>query len=306
MKFPDYVPPAVQEYIAILLEGQHGNPGWLAVKDKPGHEYIAEIVAFLQRFEKPDEVIQEMFHHLEDAKLSEADLKQFMNAAWVANPDHKKYRDAIRKADKLRLDIAKSAEALSRQLNEILRLPLTDTPMTFYSLPALLRSTDNRDDPAMWPLMRPYVLGEPIEQSGEATAPAVADEVTVTVDRSVKVTICEANPDPAHNVWPDLRYAWGIAPDLPQLLETVAKAARDYEPRFYGRIGDAIAKQKPSPKTEYIRALRSMLKDARIDETPAVRNAIACVTTVALNDPDMVASYDDVRQALGLKQKSAG
>ena len=269
MRFPDYVPLAVQQYITALLYGSGNESGWVAVAKEPGNEYIAEVVAFLHRFEKTDENIREMFRHLERAKLSEADQKKFMNAAWTSRTDFAKYRAAEKKAANLNQDIATKAEELAGLLDEIQWLGLSDLPMAFYNVRTLLHESDSRDDDlTMWRVKRHDLTGK--------SAGANAD------------------------------YAWRIAPSLANLLGTVAKAASNYEPRFHGRIGAAIELRQHNPKYEFIRAFWNMLDKAKIPATRPVLNAIACMTSVALADRDIIASYDDVRQALGLKKKASG
>jgi hypothetical protein len=265
VKFPDYVPLAVQQYITALLYGSGNKPGWVAIAKEPGNEYIAEVVAFLQRFEKKDVDIEKMFSHLNDANLSDADKKLFVNFAWAALTDYGKYRDAVKKAEKLNQDIAIKAEELAGLLDAIQGHGLSDVPIEFYDVRTLLRETDNPND-LTWRGMN-------------------CDNLT------------------GGSAGENALYAWGIAPSLAELLGTVAKAASNYEPQFYGRIGAAVGRQH-NPKTEYLRAFGHLLAEARIERTPAVLNAVACIATVAINgDP---ATYDDVKQALGLKQKPAG
>ncbi len=268
MSFPAYVPAAVQKYISARLYGSDGSTGWVNAANEPGSEWIAEIVAFLQRFEKQNELIQEMFRHLDDAMLSEADQNEFMNAAMTSRTDFKKYRVAVDKAAELNQDIATKAKELARLLDEIQGHGLSDVPMEFYDVRTLLRETDNRRDLTWWGVNRRNLTGE---SAGE-----------------------------------NALYAWGIAPSLAELLGTVAKAASNYEPRFYGRTGAAIERRGHNPKTEFIRAFGYMLDKAGIPATPPVMNAMACMTTIAIDDGDTIASYGDVKQALGLKQKPAG
>lgn len=267
MSFPAYVSAAVQKYIAALLYGADGTAGWVNAAKEPGNEWIAEIVAFLHRFEKQDELIQEMFSHLNDANLSDAAKKLFVNFAWAALTDYGKYRDAVKKAKELNQDIAIKAEELARLLDEMQGHGLSDVPMEFYDVRTLLRETDNPNDLTWWRMNCDNLTG------GSAGENAL--------------------------------YAWGIAPSLAELLGTVAKAASNYEPQFYGRIGAAVGRQH-NPKTEYLRAFGHLLAEARIERTPAVLNAVACIATVAINDGETIATCDDVKQALGLKQKPAG
>jgi hypothetical protein len=268
VSFPAYVPAAVQKYISARLYGSDGARGWVNAAKEPGNEWIAEIVAFLQRFERQNELIQEMFRHLDDAMLSEADQHQFMNAAMVSRTDFTKYRDAVKRAAKLNQDIATKAEELAGLLDAIQGRGLSDLPMEFYDVRTLLHETDNRRDLTWWGVNRGNLTGK---SAGE-----------------------------------NALYAWGIAPSLAELLGTVAQAASNYEPRFYGRTGAAIEKRQPNPKTEFIRAFGYMLAEAGIPATPPVMNAMACMTTIAIDDGDTIACYDDVKQALGLKQKPAG
>lgn len=268
MSFPAYVSAAVQQYISARLYGSDGTMGWVNAAKEPGNEWIAEIVAFLQRFERQNELIQEMFRHLDDAMLSEADQKQFMNAAMTSRTGFKKYRVAVDKAAKLNQDITTKAEELARLLDAIQGCGLSDLPMEFYDVRTLLRETDNRRDLTWWPVNRDNLTGQ---SAGE-----------------------------------NALYAWGISPSLAELLCTVAKVASNYEPRFYGRTGAAIERRQHNPKTEFIRAFGYMLAEAGIPATPPVMNAMACMTTIAIGDGDTIACYDDVKQALGLKQKPAG
>ena len=120
MKFPDYVPLAVASYISRLVDGDgHDIKGWAAFAKEPGNESIAEMVAFLRRFEKKDIRIKETFSYLSAANLSDDDMKQFVNAAYASLTDYKKYRDAVKNAAKLNHDIAIKAEELARLLDEI-------------------------------------------------------------------------------------------------------------------------------------------------------------------------------------------
>lgn len=266
MNFPAYTPPAVQQYITALLYDANGTRGWVAAAKEPGNKWIAEIVAFLQRFEKPDEEIQEMFRHLDDANLSEADQRNFMNAAWSSLTDFVKYRNIVKETSKLNKDIATKAKELATLLNQIQGHGLSGLPMTFYDVRTLLHETDNQRDWTWWKANRDKLVGE---SAGE-----------------------------------DVRYAWSAAPSLSELLGTVAEAASDYSPCFNGRIGAAIRPSLHNRKTEFIRAFADGLDDAGIPMTTSeVINAIAGMTTVAINDGTTIASRDDVKQALGLKKK---
>ncbi len=267
MRFPAYVPAAVRVHIERLIDGDgHGFRGWGAVAKEPGNEWIASVVDFLRRFEKKDERIKAMFRHLDAAGLPESSQKDFVNAAWLALADHAKYRAILKDAKKRLKDIARQAEELAMLLRGITDHGLSGMPMGFYSVRALLRET-NGDD-RLWPLMREKLL--PIPGDPEANG---------------------------------LDYIWGIAPKVPDLLDTVAKAAIEYQPQFGGRIGAAIEKRERNSKTQFLRAFGHELAEVRIEPSPDLINAMACMAAVALNNIDV--TYGDVTQALDLKGTGA-
>ena len=262
MKFPDYVPLVVVSYISRLVDGDgHHIKGYAAVAEDPGNEEIAEIVGYLRRFEKKDERIEEMFSYLSAAKLSDDDKILFVRASYASLTNFKKYRDAVKKAAKLNDDIAIKAAELAHLLDDIQGLGLSYVPLEFQDVRTLLHETDNRRDLTWWRVTRDKLTGK--SAGGNAL------------------------------------YAWGIAPSLTELLSTVAKAARNYKPQFGGRIGAGIEKRQNNDKTQYLRAFGHEL--GKIAMTPTILNAMACIATVALNDPDIVVCNDDVRQALDLK-----
>ena len=297
MRFPGYVPDAVQNYITALIDGDGSYKGWAVVTNEPGLEWLVPVVAFLRRFETQDEVIRECFQYLAQEKFSDADKKRFVNAAWVAlASDYPQYRQHLKNAEKQREEIAKKAAELATLIREISRHGLSDLPMEFDDVRTLLRETDGTDP--IWPIMRRHLLGEPMEPPSENAA--TDDEVEVIVCREVEIKIGTAQKlAPVAQLREDIGYTWGIAPGLPELLDTVARAARNYEPQFYGRIGAAIEKRQNNDKTQYLRAFRHELDG--FDMTLPILNAMACMATVALNDPNVVVSCDDVKQALDLK-----
>jgi predicted nucleic acid-binding protein len=96
-----------------------------------------------------------------------------------------------------------------------------------------------------------------------------------------------------------LRYAWGTAPDLSELIDTLAQAARDFKPIESGFIGAAIESRQRSEKTEYLRAFGNLFTDAHhLKVSIAVMQAMAVVANVVINLPDVDVTYDDVRKAL--------
>ena len=264
MRFPAYVPAAVADDISRFVDGDGNHvKGWGAVANNPGNEWIAEVVTFLRRFEKKDKRIEDMFSYLSAANLSDVDMKRFVNAAHASLTDYKKYRDAVKKAAKLNHDIEIKAEELALLLDDIQGHGLFYLPREFQDVRTLLHETDNPRDLTWWRANRDNLTGK------SAAANAV--------------------------------YTWGIAPSLADLLGTVAKAARNYEPQFGGRIGAAIKNRVSNSKTQFLRAFGHELAEACIEPSPDVLNAMACMATVALDSIDV--TFDDVKQALGLKGK---
>jgi hypothetical protein len=267
VRFPGYIPPAVADYISRFVDGDGNHvKGYAAVANNPGNEWIAEIVAFLRRFEKKDKRIEDMFSHLSAANLSDDDMKRFVDAACASLTDYKKFRNAVKKAAELNDDIAIKAEELARLLDDIQGHGLFYLPLEFQDVRTLLNETDSERDHTWWRSIRGDLTGQ--SAGGKAL------------------------------------YAWGYAPSLAELLGTVAKAAHNYKPQFGGRIGAAIEPQQNSPKNEYIRAMwREFGRDAGLDKASRhLMHAVGCITTVAINRNGITADYEAVKQALGLKK----
>ena len=106
----------------------------------------------------------------------------------------------------------------------------------------------------------------------------------------------------SENPW----YAWKASPPLSALVETVAQAAKAYEPNPVGLIANAIASRKNNSKAEYLRAFVYLTFEEHngragtydIVPTPAVKNAMAIAANVAFNQSNNDISPDDVRKAL--------
>jgi hypothetical protein len=96
----------------------------------------------------------------------------------------------------------------------------------------------------------------------------------------------------------DLRYIWSTAPSVPECLKTMSVAAQLHTPKETGMIGAAVSKRQQNPKTEYIRALGTKLREYKIGFSTNVIKAMAITTSVALNDEGVDVSVQDVRQAL--------
>jgi hypothetical protein len=339
MDFPAHVPAAVRAHITTLIEDDSLEPmGWqesLASAERQLAEIDGKIESCIRRREDnylPDlrkdraeavahrdrlagdvDCLQRLAY---DARMRDAfalltraftDDKQWRNfiyAAWAARVDFAKYRDRLKRAAELKGDIADAAEKLAKLIRQFSETGING-PGEFYSIPELLRQTDNQEmqgqNLAMWRSKRQHVLGElprkdipeakPAEEGGEPP--------TVEIVRVFLVPEEKAEIDPKEEARNMLRYAWGTAPDFSELLDTVTKAGRAFKPSESGMIGAAIESRQKSPKTEYLRAFGNLLTNVHnFALTTPIMQAMAIVANVAINLPDVDVTYDDVRKAL--------
>jgi len=321
MEFPAYVPAAVREYVTKLIEGDSWEPvGWqesladaerrLAEIDEkiqscirwgkgdylPGlrkeraeavahRDSLAGEVDCLRRLVQ-DERMREAYAILTREFTDDRQWRGFIYAAWAARVDFAKYRERLKRAAELASEIAETAEALAKLIRQFYAIGING-PSEFYSIPELLRQTDNHEMEGrnlhMWRSMRRYVLGDPPKRD-------VQDEKPAKVGGEPMPHIEEAR-----NM---LRYAWGAAPEVSALLETLADAARAFRPSATGMIAAAIESRQRSPKTEYLRAFATVLTDAHgIALTPQVMKAMAVTAGVVIDLPNADVTYDDVRKA---------
>ncbi|OJZ19774.1 MAG: hypothetical protein BGP21_03375 [Thiobacillus sp. 65-29] len=338
MDFPAYVPAAVRAHITTLIEGDSWEPmGWQKSLDSAERQ-LAEIDGQIEsciRWGKDDylpglrrERLEAAEHRdtlagdvdclrrlAHDARMRDAfalltreftddrQWRNFIYAAWAARIDFAKFRDRLKRATELKGEIAEAAETLAELIRQFAETGVNG-PSEFYSIPELLRQTDNHElqghNLHMWRSMRRYVLGDLPRDDVPEMEPKIEPREAMPPLEIVIVPAGEgAEIDPVEEARNTLRYAWGTAPDLPALLHSVAKAARGFEPSESGMIGAAIESRQRSPKTEYLRAFGTLLIDAYgFALTTPIMKAMAIVANVAINLPDVDVTYDDVRKAL--------
>jgi hypothetical protein len=208
MDFPAYVPAAVRAYIATLIEGDsYETTGWqeslanaerlLAEIDEKIQSGIrlgnekhlsdlrnerAEAVAHRDSLKAEVDCLRRLAH---DGRMREAyailtrefaDDRQwrgFIYSAWAARVDFAKYRDRLKQAAELMGEIAQAAETLAKLIRQFSATGING-PSEFYSIPELLRQTDNDEmqehNLHMWRSMRRYVLGDPpLDEKPEIT-----------------------------------------------------------------------------------------------------------------------------------------
>jgi hypothetical protein len=336
MDFPAYVPAAVRAHITTLIEGDSRWPqGWAAsladaerqlaeiegaidAKTRRGeHEYLpspriqrAEALAHRDMLAGEVDCLQRLAH---DARMAEAfellaheftDDRQWQNfiyAAWAARGDFAKYRDRLKRATELKGEIADAAETLAKLIRQFADTGING-PSEIYSIPELLRQTDNHKmeghNLAMWRSMRQHVLGDFPKRDAPEAKPA-SGEPMPTVEIVIVPMGEKAEIGPEEEARNMLRYAWGTAPDFSALLGTVANAARNFKPSESGMIGAAIQTRQRNPKTEYLRAFGNLLTDVhKFTLKMAIMQAMAIVANVVINLPDVDVTNDDVRKTL--------
>lgn len=224
----------------------------------------------------------------------------FIQAAWSANLDFSHYREGLKKAAELRDKIAETADKLAGLLDRIGKTGVY-YPSEFFSIPELLRNTDNHETQChQWRALRGYVLGDPLQRERTENEqpeidPAEKPEIVF------KIVAMDEKPDidPAEKARNTLRYAWEKSPSLSELLRTVSKAANEFIPREDNFIGAAIDSRQQSVKAEYLRAFGNLLTEQhRFILTTDIMKAMAIAANVVINSPDIDVTYDDVRKAL--------
>jgi hypothetical protein len=289
MEFPKYVPAQVQTFITARIEGSvFGYSG-------TGAALPVVETDCLQRLGK-DPRMKDAFCILTAQFSDESKIRDFVYAAWAAQVNYTKYREGLKNAADLQKDIAKTSKKLALLLRKA-AVNSSNCPLAFSSIRELLRHTDNHGmrggNRAMWQWVRPDVLGDAPEYN--ETQKIEVPQGNGRSARPLKVI----TGVPTEETRNDLAYKWSMAPDLSDLLETLAQVADAYKPSEFGMIGAAIGSRQRNPKTEYLRAFGKLLTDVHsVMLTPAVMRAVAIAATVVLNLPDVDVTYDDVRKAL--------
>ncbi|MBT9567813.1 MAG: hypothetical protein IV085_05890 [Thiobacillus sp.] len=341
MDFPAYVPAAVRAHITHYLEGERDRsiPGYIELlagaesqlagidgkiescirwgKDDylPGlRKEKADAAEHRDRLAADVDCLRRLAH---DARMHDAfalltreftddrQWRNFIHSAWSAKIDFSKFRDDRKRATELKSEIAGAAETLAKLIRQFSDIGISG-PDVFYSIPELLRKTDNHDRDGhnlhMWRAMRSYVLGEPPTRDVPEGAPQRDSSDQSPAPEIVRVFLKPSEKqeiDPVEEARDTLRYAWGTAPEFSRLLDTVAEAAELWEPSESGFIGAAIQSRQRSAKTEYIRAFGNLLTDTHsFALTTPIMQAMATVANVVINLPDVDVTNDDVRKAL--------
>lgn len=250
-----------------------------------------------------DNRMKDVYRILSDTFFGDEELERqrkfdgFIHAAWSARLDFSFYRERLKQTLELNEEIGKTAEKLANLLVKIGETGV-ECPGEFFSIRALLRNTDSHDQ--LWRGMRDFVLGERLRSYSSESDNAEYDR-----NQKVEIKMVPLEPGEKVDIDPDeqmrntLQYAWGRAPGLPALINTICKAANEFIPKKSGLVGAALSSQKRNEKTEYIRAFGNLLlTEHKFNITTDIMRAMTIATNVVFNLADTDVTYDDVRKAL--------
>ena len=336
MKFPDSVPIEVQSLLCNLIEGvPNRHKGYFEMLQTVEFELIKIEEATNHALSNPqqpdlDELrrqkleavnrrdwltkelscLKRLGHHSDMPKVFELlkhsfpdgeKVQDFIYCAWAARIDFAKYRENLKKATKIKKEIAEVSNELSKLLHELSATGVMG-PGELFSIPQLLKQTDNHNlndhNLQMWRSMRMHILGDKVDRCFEDSSHS---EQIPNQSINIQIIPIESNTkiDSSETQRNMLRYAWGTAPDVSALIETIAKVASKFDPKESDMIGAAIQTRQHSQKTEYIRALWFLLSDShKFVLTLHIRKAICLVANVVINSPEIEVTLDDVNKAL--------
>ena len=313
-KFPPYVPQPAREYVESIF----ATPGL-------GHEDAG----LLRRLTGDDPRMRDAWAGLARIARTDEDYVLFVLAAWWARDDYGEWRERTRQAGELAGKIAETASELAGLLRQIEQTH-TRLPHEFTSLQALLwRSPSARGTPydSVWRVVREEICGPTwLNEDGPPAdgPPAGSLEIDDRLQEGGTLTIRwrDENDDQdfpeekrleRHNAEEQRRqhalsYAWQKAPDVRQVLLTLARSAENYTPHpGADYLAAATVAQKPNPVTEYIRGFARLLRENGLLEAgengqkvrPPMRTIIALAGAVVLELEDL--DPETVRKALSGK-----
>lgn len=237
--------------------------------------------------------------------------RSLINAAYVARDDFAEWRNHLKQAEEAKEKIADAADKLAGLIENFSKNGVQGPP-EFYSVRDLLRITEydgpSENNRYIWQAVRKDVLGErrkelepDKQQQFDLPSPEVGERSRRPnfLTPRIRIRFVSSEDVVEHDPLAPLRYGWEKAPQLPALLRTVAKVARDFEPHEDGVIGAVVNTRQGNTKTAYVRALAYLLLVRhKFALTNRLMRAMAIIANVAINSPDVDVTYDDVRKAL--------
>lgn len=297
LKFPPYVPQQVREYVAGLFEAPGLHP---------------EHAGVLRRLTGADPRMRDAWARLAHIARTDEDYVLFVLSAWWARDDYGEWRERTRQAGELARRIAETARELAGLLRQIEQTH-TRLPHEFTSLQALLwRSPSAQGGPydLIWSRVRqeicgPAWLNEDIPPADGPPAELLEIDDRLREGETPTIRWRDENDDDSMSGEQkrkeqrqlELSYAWEKAPDVRQVLITLARAAENYTPHPGANyLAAATAAQKPNTVTEYIRGFARLLLENGLKVTPPMRTIMALAGAVVLELEDL--TPETVRKAL--------
>jgi hypothetical protein len=329
MEFCDFVPQAARSYILEMINGELSKwDGLQRLVDKAKSELdqlaaknqqkiirdnrlsaaelkeqqransrYKQLLGDLEAVQRlgTDQRMAPTYRNLRDEFNEDEKLLRFLHAAWGARIDFLSRREILESATAISEEIAVEAESLAAKMRELVQT-FHDTPLELHSISELLRQTDKYDldghNLGMWRIHRDVILGNPRPHLHASTA-AKAD------------TVLDSSPASETELYQsNLRYAWTLAPDFAGLLSKVAEIMGKFSPQEHGYIGAGVHSREINEKTAYIRALYKLLKDEHgFEVSLSLKKAMASVTTVILNKPNIDVTTDDISKTISRHEK---
>lgn len=303
-KFPPYVPQPAREYVESIF----ATPGL-------GHEDAG----LLRRLTGDDPRMRKAWTTLAGIARTDEDYVSFVQAALWAWDDYGEWRERTRQARELARKIAETTRNLAELLQQIQQTN-TRLPQEFTSLQALLwRSPSARGEPydSVWQVNReticgPAWLNEDIPSADDPPTESLEIDDRLQVDGTLAIRLRGGENDdrdfPEEKKLDErdaeeqrrqhaLSYAWEKAPNVRQVLLTLARSADNYTPHpGADYLAAATAAQKPNTVTEYIRGFAQLLIENGLRVTPPMRTIMALAGAVVLELEDL--TPETVRKAL--------
>lgn len=299
----DWIP----EVARAALDAEYNRPSSWAEFAAEGNEAAQAEVEIWKRLAN-DPAMVSVYENLDT--LDEHRLAEFLDAAWGARMGNlSEIRKGRARTLKLVPEIRKKALELKALLDQIDGSLMV--PSELLSVVSLLQSAEaDQRKKGGW-LGRRYVVGEKLSDSPAEPSDAPTD---------FEIRIVAANPsDPLPERNELDPYLWSGAPTVPNLIKAIADAADDWKQQadagtlpeqapssFHSApLEAALSGDKSNVRTEYLRALVSMLEErgllVRTSVKPEMRRAIVGVARVVLeytNDSDPTLFEDAMTRAL--------
>lgn len=290
LKFPKYIPEVIKSQVNHYLYGSKRNAdGWLNAlqetkrkidgykkkcKSDEARRKLSELNNDYDSLLNDTECIKrlvldermEVGYTLLKTEFNGDDekLDTFFQLIWSTNIDYKNLKGEKDEAKQILNDIAKTAEKLVYLINKAEKNSMV-FPSEIFCIHSLLESTHNPKDPLWNGLKDSILLSDNKKTNGM------------------------------------ISYTWRCAPDVRQMIKGIIGSIDRSKNVLSNDTGfdSGISKRQFNVKMSYLRALITKLSDYDIQtNTPEIKEAIGIITTVVLNEADIIIDFQDVQNAL--------